>query len=210
MKLRWLVRISARAVLLAWVGGTLGCARVTMPPATPKASVLERRATYERYRLEAFDESTALRADGRLGLRQLHTLTAACPEANRLIETDSIGPPILGAIGGGLMGYGLIGLLIDKGPDALTSKADDRIIVGVGGGVALLAVVLELALQPPPPDMARVTRLYNDCLRRDLALVPQAPPDPEAEDKADYPWRIKVAPASPPPMSTSTSTTPSP
>ena len=152
-----------------------GCAgQIDPPPALgPEASDAERRSVYSQYRLQAIDKDTVVRGTELLDVSQLRALTEACPPAHDRIESRSVLPWIAGGAGVGLFGVGLTRMELS---DADDTDDVDIALMGVGAGLAALAIVLELALQPGRQDFSEVTTAYNACLRAELAAsAPQAP-----------------------------------
>ncbi|WP_437630266.1 hypothetical protein [Sorangium sp. So ce854] len=161
--------------------GLTGCVapqvkQAEVPYVPLDADQAAREAIYEQYKLTAdVGAFSALwkRGDGDHSFAALETLSKQYPETDEVYRSAKTRAAWLtvpaaagGATLGATLGYNL------SAPESQRMSSDTQVVMySIGGGLALLAIVLPLVTHDPAEDFADA---YNAALRRDLDLPPRA------------------------------------
>jgi len=161
----------ARCLLLS-IALTIGCTAFApiSPAINPNSSRIERQAYFQKYRLRAIDEETIERDKIRLDVGDLVEVTQSCPEAASMYADAPLFPQLMAGVGGGLMGFGAGGLIFAD-DDESDSSGLNKTLIGVGAGVAAVAMIIAYATAPDSPNTERLAFAYNRCLKTELELV---------------------------------------
>ena len=186
--------------LLVLAVSVAGCAAPIARPPTlgPSSDEGQRRYAYAQYRMDVVDPETAVRGTDLLDVDAVRRLSDECPDARERLGRRPILPLLLGLGGSGLMVYAG-GSLIANQNDSNRSDDLDWILLGTGGGVALLGFLVQEFLRPEP-DLRGATDAYNQCLRKQLSL--DVPPPPGAAPDPVPDIRFDAKPAAGPPPTT--------
>ncbi|KAB2884369.1 MAG: hypothetical protein F9K40_22630 [Kofleriaceae bacterium] len=164
---------------LAIVVTLAGCTRHAAPPQLPggAADASAREAAYAASALEhhaSFWRQAWKRADGTYNIDGIRASVDAYPAskaARKKARNRGVTVAILGALGGGFVGYAAGQQLFVADDDRL---ADGTLytLYGAGAAIALVAVVLDRTWARTA--YGEIAPAYNAELRRDLALPPLA------------------------------------
>jgi hypothetical protein len=150
-----------------------GCvSQATVPTILPAADANARQDFYAKYALQyesGFWSKSWRRADGEYGWGALEDLAKGYPETNDLYGRANTRGIVIGSVagaGGALVGYTL-GYNLTAQESQRWSSGTQAAMYGAGGGLILVAFIIEAAWRNPAEDFATA---YNANLRKSLGL----------------------------------------